>query len=203
MNKTYKRRNVLGEKYGSLLIIDNAEDFIDKKGKRKRMVLCVCDCGNRLTVRLGKIKERKTDKCFCNVQSHGLSSSKIYHIWSSMRYRCDNELSSSYKNYGGRGISYDDRWAYFINFYNDMNSGYKEGLEIERINNNGNYCKENCKWATRKEQSLNKRTNVFIKHKGQMKTISQWSKITGINRTTIQARIKRGWKEDVLLSSVK
>ena len=94
----------------------------------------------------------------------------------------------SFKNYGGRGITYDKKWKTFKGFKEDMEDSYQDGLTIDRINNNGNYYKRNCRWATRKEQNNNTRLNILI----EGKTFVDWSKKLGINRGTIRSRYYRG-----------
>lgn len=108
-----------------------------------------------------------------------------------MLVRCDDKLA---KNYGGRGITVCDRWRVFELFLEDM--GEKPaGLTIDRKDNNGNYCKENCRWITPKQQGENKRNNRWIRVGQETRTMAQWSEITGIDKTTIYERIKRGWDE--------
>lgn len=130
-------------------------------------------------------------------EKHGLTNHNLYRIWHGIIQRCDNLNSIAYKNYGGRGITYDLKWKKFINFYGDMLPGYKKGLTIDRINNNGNYCKENCRWTTMKIQSNNRRPEKkwhFLEYKGCKRTIRDWSKITGIKHRTLYTRIiVYGW----------
>lgn len=91
--------------------------------------------------------------------SHGLSKTPLYKVWHSMKSRCDNPTTSGYYRYGGRGISYTNRWKTFEGFYEDMGGTYKKGLTLEREDTNGNYCKENCVWIEKKYQSWNKCSN--------------------------------------------
>lgn len=117
----------------------------------------------------------------------------LYGSWYAMKQRCGNEKNQAYKNYGGRGIIYDKNWETFDGFKKDMEDGYKKGLTIERIDNNGNYCKENCKWETRKRQCNNTRKNTLIEFNGEKRTISEWSDLTGLKYHTILSRILRHW----------
>lgn len=125
---------------------------------------------------------------------------RFWRIFSVMKSRCSNKNVPCYKHYGGRGVKV--LWESFEEFRNDMYESYKIHVDkfgekntmIDRINNNGNYCKENCKWATYQEQQNNKRSNNFICHNGETKTISEWSKITGIPYGALHNRIKRKTK---------
>lgn len=105
-----------------------------------------------------------------------------------MKSRCDNPKVPEYKNYGGRGISYDKSWSYFENFYRDMVGGYQENLTLDRIDNDGNYEPSNCRWATRTEQSNNTRRNRYITFKGRTLTINQWAREIGVKRSAVAQR---------------
>lgn len=126
---------------------------------------------------------------------HEKSNTRIYRIWSEMKTRCYLKTCNIYKNYGGRGITICKEWLDdFMNFYNwAMSNGYTDELTIDRIDVNGNYEPSNCRWATNEIQQNNKRNNRIIVLNGVSHTLSEWSKITGINGGTISKRIKSGW----------
>ncbi len=113
--------------------------------------------------------------------------------WSDMKQRCNNPNHKKYKNYGGRGIKICPEWLIFENFYKDM--GRKPGKQytLDRKDNDGNYCKENCRWATQVEQNRNRTDNRFVKIELDNKTISEWAEISGNSKKTIRERLNRGW----------
>ena len=128
--------------------------------------------------------------------THNRSYSSTYISWGCMIQRCTNKKHRNYSSYGGRGITVCADWMDFENFYRDMGDR-PNGMSLERKDNNGNYCKENCCWTTQKEQSNNTRTNVKITFNGETKTISQWAEATGIKRGTLNNRLFRGnWPLD-------
>lgn len=110
-----------------------------------------------------------------------------------MNQRCNDPGHSNYKYYGGRGIKVCERWKKFENFYNDMGER-PDGHTLERIDLNSDYCPENCRWITHKEQCNNRRSNRFIELDGERHTLQEWAIITGITRNTIEKRIDNyGW----------
>lgn len=123
----------------------------------------------------------------------------FYCIWSMMLSRCFNEKMVDYKRYGGRGISVTERWKKFENFRDDMWAGFRLGLSIDRIDNNGNYEPSNCRWATKKQQANNRRSNRMITLYGKTETVAWWEKFIGIDRRTIVQRLKSGWGEEAAL----
>ena len=128
---------------------------------------------------------------------HGLCESKLYYILAVMKNRCLNPKAQYYHRYGGRGIRVCDEWMKdFQSFYDwAMANGYREGLSIDRIDNDGNYCPENCRWTTTMKQANNRSTNHLISHDGKTNTIAEWSRITGIPHGVISSRINRyGWE---------
>lgn len=128
-----------------------------------------------------------------------------YRTYSGMKTRCYNKKSQAYKNYGARGIKVDDRWLGpdgFINFLNDMGKRPAGKLSLDRIDVNGNYSKENCRWATEKTQANNRRTNVAVTYKGVTKTVSEWAEEFNIGVTTLHARLfKHGWPVEKALTT--
>lgn len=125
---------------------------------------------------------------------HGLRHHPLYSHWVNMKTRCLNKNNVKYKNYGGRGITICEEWFDFKKFYDwAMSNGYKQGLSIERINVNGNYCPENCTWITMIEQASNKTTNTYIEYNGIRDTVSGWTRRMGYGKETIRERLKKGW----------
>lgn len=122
---------------------------------------------------------------------HGMKGTRFYVTWKGMKSRCYNKRESNYYNYGGRGIKLCKRWLDFNNFKNDMYDSYNDNLFIDRINNNGNYCKSNCKWSTRKEQNENKRNIVYITYKGITKKRLEWAREIGISNKNLKDRINK------------
>ncbi len=122
-----------------------------------------------------------------------------YAIWCHLKSRCQNPNNEKYRIYRARGIKVCERWQEFNNFYDDMISGYKKGLSIDRIDVNGDYCKENCRWATPKTQACNTRYNHLITFNGITKTLSNWAIDKKVSHSFLQRRIKLGWNiNDVL-----
>ena len=124
-------------------------------------------------------------------RSHGLSRSRIYRCWVDMKRRCTKTSATDWHQYGEKGTTVCNRWMKFDNFYADMVLNYKDHLTLDRIDNNKNYCKSNCKWATRKEQSRNQSTNRMIKYKGKIQCLAAWVEETGIKRSILRRRLDK------------
>lgn len=157
-----------------------------------------------------------------NINKHDLSNHSLYKKWYSMKTRCFNKKCQSYKNYGGRGITICERWLKFQNFYEDMSPTFIQGLSLERINNDGNYEPNNCKWIPMAEQQKNKRSyarlvpririkclnnkNKKVKisvyrpkvyktyeYAGLQKTLTEWAELLNCSIKELNLRIKNGW----------
>ena len=138
--------------------------------------------------------------------THGQRNSRLYKIWCGMKYRCNKPNYDEYQHYGGRGIVVCQEWNNnFSIFYSwAVSNGYDENLTIDRIDVNGNYEPDNCRWTTMKIQENNKRNNIVLFFDGKEQTISQWSEDLGINRETIYHRLKSGWTiKDTLTKPVR
>lgn len=139
------------------------------------------------------------------LSTHGETNTRIHKIWSSMHERCERKSHEHFDCYGGRGIKICEEWDKYEKFREwALNNGYKENLTLDRIDVNGDYCPENCRWSDWTTQQNNKRNNHNLTYRGQAKTIAEWSRVTGINKTTIRARLISGWcVEDVLNKPVR
>lgn len=132
---------------------------------------------------------------------HGLYSHRLYRIWVKLRGRCNNPSYHEYSNYGGRGISVCEEWnTNFMSFYNwSLANGYAENLTLDRINNDGNYEPNNCRWATQKQQCNNFRRNHLLTYKGETRTMQEWGELLGVNVSTMSTRAWRGWSTQEIL----
>lgn len=198
-NRCCYRNNLIGKRFSYLTVIDVAG--INKNGKRNWV--CKCDCGNVVTKVGSSLISGNTKSCGCKKNSmvsqqktkHKHYGEKIYIIWIAMKGRCYNKKNISYKDYGERGIQVCDEWKNdFMAFYEWANkNGYIEGLSIDRVDFNGNYCPDNCRWVSKEFQQSNKRNNKYITYQGKTMTIPQWSRYLGVPYERLRGRLDRGW----------
>lgn len=187
-----------GKMFGKLVVL---HDMGKVKHGQKVKWKCICDCGNT-TITSGKyLRNGDTNSCGCNrlhpkykytpkKAGHRMSNEPEYRTWGAIKERCSNKNHSMYHLYGGRGISVCERWLNsFENFYNDMGKKPSKDHSIDRIDFNGGYSPENCKWSTAKEQANNKRNTIKYELIGMSKTITEWCEYSGFSRTTIYTRI--------------
>lgn len=187
-----------GQRFNNLTIIgvDHTEEYRSPNGRnlKKKYYKCLCDCGKETIVYQGKIISGQTKSCGCISKKHGMWDTRLYNIWRGMIKRCCLKTNRDYYRYGERGISIFEEWKKdFKLFYEwSIQNGYKEGLTIDRINNDEGYFPQNCRWATQKEQANNKRTNVFVYIDGEKKTIKEWSEKIGVPPWRMYQRKSRG-----------
>lgn len=190
--------NASGIKFGRLTVVN----FSRRNEAGAAYVNCICNCGKAKEVKSSCLVGGMTQSCGCfltesNIArcvTHGKSKSCEFRIWSGMKRRCFFVKDKDYHKYGGRGITVCERWLHsFVNFYQDMGER-PEGTTLDRIDNNGNYCPENCRWATDKTQARNRRTNLLITFNGATKTLAEWAEQYSLNWNTLRSRImERGW----------
>lgn len=196
--------DLTGQKFNRLTVVK----YHGKVGSHNTVAwLCTCDCGKALIVRSGSLKTGKQKSCGCFRKDfkmvHGGYKLKAFRIWATMKQRCLNPDATSFKAYGGRGIKVCDRWLEFENFLVDM--GEKpENMSIDRIDVNGNYEPSNCRWATAKTQSSNRRDNHILTAFGQSKSLAAFADEYKLGYNTLVRRITKGWEiERALLEPVK
>lgn len=199
IKKGYRKpQDLTGKRFRMFSVINR-----DLESKKKEVRWIVkCDCGKIISIRSSSLTSGKSISCGCYAKemntkkhrTHGMSKTRTYRAWQNMIDRCDNANSKSYNNYGKRGITASHEWHNFNTFYKDMGDKPK-GLSLERKNNDMGYCKENCKWATPKEQMMNTRYNKILTLNGISLNISAWSEKLGINRSTLYNRSRRNWTD--------
>lgn len=210
------RISIIGERFGNLVVVEELEE---KGGKR--MLRCLCDCGEETIVEFGNLRNHLTTSCGCrrwlnmskskNINDYkefkkqnANASERLYVIWRCMRARCLNEENISYPHYGGRGITICTEWLDFLPFRTwAINNGYNDKLTLERVDVNGNYCPENCTWIPWEEQCNNKRNTIRLTYKGETHTLKEWSKLLGIPLKTLRDRAckrKNGWSDERILT---
>lgn len=203
-----KRIDLTGQRFGRLVV----EGFAYTNKHRRSMWVCKCDCGQEKIVDIQHLKNGLTKSCGClkvdrckeRDFTHGYTGTRLYNIWCGMIDRTERSNNHAYKNYGGRGISICEEWRNsFEAFYQwAIRHGYQDGLSIDRIDVNGNYCPENCRWATAKTQANNMRRNAKFEYKGQTLTLQQWAERFHINKATLWNRLNvLGWSVEEALET--
>lgn len=195
--------DLTGKKFGRWTVLSRAPDIVSPSGQHTTAWECLCDCGNKRIVRARSLINGDSQSCGCLHQEmrrvitkkHGETKTRLYHIWASMRQRCNNPNNHAYAGYGGRGIRVCEAWNEYETFAKwARDNGYRDDLSIDRIDNDKGYSPDNCRWASPQVQSNNLRSNVMITFRGETKTRSQWAHELGIRPGFIRDRIDRyGW----------
>lgn len=194
--KKYSDIDFVGQKFGRLTVLSEGRD-----GKNEQIFNCICDCGNYISSIKHNVIKGNTlscgclhkDKCRELLTTHNKSNTNLYRRYLKIKDRCYNNKCKAYKNYGGRGIKMCEEWSNnFLSFYDwAINNGYEQNLTIERIDVNGDYCPENCKWITLAEQCKNKRSNIVITFNNKTQILADWARELNLNPETIRNRMKK------------
>ena len=205
--------NLVGMKFGRLTVMDRESP---KSKKAKGLWVCKCECGNVIKVNTSDLKSGNTTSCGCKRKEtlrqlrtkHGESNTRLYNVWSDMKKRCYNTKNVDYKNYGGRGITVCDEWMDFQNFYEwAIANGYDETAPrgqctIDRIDVNGCYEPENCRWVNWHIQMNNKRNNRILTYNGESHTLAEWCEIVNIPYNCLKSRLnKLHWSVEKTLTT--
>jgi hypothetical protein len=191
---TIRYSYIIGQQIGLCTYLGN--DLVKVDGRHATFK---CSCGAEFVGHISRIKSGHTKSCGClqkkvvskTMKKHGLSGSPEYYVWEQMKQRCYNPKHKHFDLWGGRGIRMCAEWFNsFEAFFQDMGSRPTSKHQLDRIDNNGNYEKGNCKWATKREQTNNMRSNVFIEYRGMEKTLTQWCEELGLNYQTMWNRIR-------------
>lgn len=189
-----KFEDLTGKRFNKLIVIKRNLNY--RKGTYWD---CICDCGNKTIVNASNLKTGHTKSCGCYSKElttvHNMSNTKLYNVWQSMKRRCNckNKNSRYYKDYTSRNIKVYDEWYDFEIFHKwSIENGYKEGLTIDRIDNDGNYEPSNCRWITNLEQQNNKRNNHLVKYNNKIYTVAQLSRELSINYNTLMNKVNKG-----------
>ena len=184
--------DLTGKRFNKLVVLYRDENGHGDKSRWK----CICDCGAETTVSGTNLKTGAVKSCGClrhmKHDTHHLSNTRLYRIWNAMKNRCYLKSHHAYSYYGARGITVYAEWKdNFETFYDwAINNGYSEGLTIDRIDNNGSYSPENCKWSTREEQVNNRRSCVLITYNGETKNLMQWCELLNLSYKLIHQRMR-------------
>lgn len=193
--------DIIGKRFGRLVVLQ-----FDHAVQYRKYYLCKCDCGNTKVVLKGNLLAGYTLSCGCLQRERTLAAvllpndeARLHRIFTGMKYRCYNKRHNRYARYGGRGIKICDQWLEdpdsFVKW--SLKNGYAPGLSIDRINNDGDYSPENCRWVNKHEQGLNTSKNVIISYNGESMTLKEWARKLGIKNTTLHNRIHYlGWSID-------
>jgi hypothetical protein len=162
---------------------------------------CKCECGNNANVKAGNLRGNTSKSCGCaqHEYTHNMTGTKTFKSWESMKQRCLNKNAPDYISYGGRGIKVCNRWVNsFDNFLSDMGLRPNDKT-LDRMDVNGDYTPENCRWATKQEQEQNKRNTLKITAFGETKTVHEWANQYNLAARVIIERVKVGWDSEKAL----
>lgn len=209
-NEKYNGKEWVGKKYGHLTVLRPVH-FISKNGNQQWYWRVVCDCGVEKDVRPYDVISGHYISCGCArkrgeqvYSTHKESHTHLHNVWCGMNNRC-NPNHKHCKGYGDRGIGVCKEWEDYEKFAKWARSnGYKEGLSIERIDVNGDYCPENCTWIEKEKQARNRRTTFWIDFRGRRMSLAEAAEIVGLPYKQVHYRIKHGWSiEDALNTPLK
>lgn len=202
-----KKLNLIGRKFGKLLVTANSEA---RTKAMKAMFDCICDCGNKKTVTGRNLISGASASCGCEVgksakqrfTTHGRTSHEMFHRYRSMIDRCYNKNAAEYENYGGRGITVCQQWIDSIDsFIQDIGVPSSPTHSLDRKDNNAGYSPDNVRWATKKDQSINRRVTQMLSFNGVEMCAADWGRSLGMTKKAVLDRIRAGWPLELALTA--
>lgn len=180
-----------GSVFGRLVVVS---DWVSRGSGLGLYASVKCVCGTSLEVSKRNLTSGNTQSCGClrsegNRTTHGLTGSSTYASWQKMKRRCQSPTNNRYQYYGGRGITFCASWETFEGFLADMGQKPFTGASLERVDADGNYCKENCVWADAKTQNNNTHSNTLFEYKGVKYGLSALASLSGLNLRTLSSRL--------------
>ena len=197
-----KAIDITGQKFERL----TATKLIDMPDKNGAYWECKCDCGKTIITRGNRLRMGDVKSCGCIRKKHGMTGTLLYKKWVSIKYRCNNPHCTDYMNYGGRGIKVCKEWEESFDSFQKWayESGYSDGLTIERIDCDKDYCPENCKWIPMPDQAKNRRMCLMFTYNGKTQNLKQWCDDLGLNYKSTHQRIyKLNWSFEKAISTPK
>lgn len=193
--------DLTGQRFGRLVVQERAENMGKSVYWR-----CLCDCGSTKDIPGRSLREGTSRSCGClqrdivantghSNATHKATKTRLYRIWAGMKARCNRESHPRFSDYGGRGITVCQEWSDSFEAFQSwaLEHGYQDNLTIDREDNDGPYCPENCRFASVKRQANNRRSSRLIEHNGRSMTLAQWSAETGVLYATLWRRLRAGW----------
>lgn len=201
--------DITGKRFGRYVVLR----FAGKNKHNQSTWLCRCDCGREKVVQGLALKSGRTKSCGClsaekrraKLIKHGHTAHGVvtqeYSAWTNMRNRCNNPNDDRFADYGGRGITVCERWNDFDKFLADMGQKPSDDHQLDRKDNDRGYSPDNCRWATRKQQQRNMRSNRLVSYSGETRSVTEWAERLEINAITLWARLNRGWTIDEAMNT--
>lgn len=197
----------VGKKSGELTVVGIVKESLGET-RQQTMLRCICSCGNETNILPYQFKNGAIKSCGnCRTKAgirdgRSLRNPKLYAVWNQMIERCENENQKWYHRYGGRGIKVCTEWHNYCNFEKWVESvgGKPERMSLDRIDNDKDYCPENCRWATQKEQTRNQSRTIVIEFNGKSQSLADWADELGIKWVTLHNRYVRGWSVERMLT---
>ena len=200
--------DLTGKRFGKWVVLERAGSRGNKRS-RNACWLCRCDCGKARVVWGSNLVSGSSKSCLdcrpkrCDGDSKGGQFKRLYNIWHNIIERCRNPHIPDYKDYGGRGITLCKEWkeSYLAFKTWSLENGYRDDLQIDRINNDGNYCPENCRWVDNKTNVRNRNCTVKVTINGETKPLVEFAEMAGINKRTVSQRYRSGIRGEELLKT--
>lgn len=191
--------DLTGQRFGRLIVLSRAEDGHNRDGSPIRRWLCKCDCGNTKIITRRELRKGDTKSCGCLEReskvkcntTHGDSKTTLHRRWVAMRKRCRNPHDKSYPHYGGRGIKVCDEWQDYSTFKSwALSHGYSPELSLDRIDVDGDYCPDNCRYVDMTTQARNRTNGIEVMYQGKTYTLPELAELTGIPYSTLYKKVR-------------